>query len=171
MTNDHVTTSLMGNHKINKVKVEIYFAPEVIEAYASNDEICRINSLKPGEEYDVYPLEMHFKNIFEIVKSRVLELKTYEIFFNNIEYEDHQLIWKSNFDEKSKLMKIGVKYAEMNNLEYEDELDRAFQEWWDAVSIGEEMDELIKRQFEAGKDHPNKPILDGFIPRPSGTTD
>ena len=171
MTNDHVTTSLMGNHKINKVKVEIYFAPEVIEAYASNDEICRINSLKPGEEYDVYPLEMHFKNIFEIVKLSVLEFKTYEIFFNNIEYKGHQLIWKSNFDEKSKLMKIGVKYAEMNNLEYEDELDRAFQEWWDAVSIGEGMDELIKRQFKAGKDHPNKPILDGFIPRPSGTTD
>ena len=171
MTNNHVTTSLMGNHKINKVKVEIYFPPEIIEAYASNDEICRINSLKPGEEYDVYPLEMHFKNIFEIIKLSVLEFKTYEIFFNNIEYKGHQLIWKSNFDEKSKLMKIGVKYAEMNNLEYEDELDRAFQEWWDAVSIGEEMDELIKRQFEAGKDHPNKPILDGFIPRPSGTTD
>ena len=170
MTNNHVTTSLMGNHKINKVKVEIYFAPEVIEAYAANDEICRINSLKPGEEYDVYPLEMHFKNIFEIIKLSVLEFKTYEIFFNNIEYKGHQLIWKSNFDEKSKLMKIGVKYAEMNNLEYEDELDRAFQEWWDAVSIGEEMDQLIKRQFEAGKDHPNKPILDGFIPRPSGTT-
>ena len=171
MTNNHVTTYLMGNYKINQVMVEIYFAPKVIEVYASKDEICHIISLLPGEEYDVHPLEMHFKNIFEIVKSRVLEFKTYEIFFNNIEYEGHQLIWKSNFDEKSKLMKIGVKYAEMNNLEYDDELDRAFQEWWDAVSIGEEMDELIKRQFEAGKDHPNKPILDGFIPRPSGTSD
>ena len=169
MTNNHVTTSLMGNHKINKVKVEIYFAPEVIEAYASNDEICRINSLKPGEEYDVYPLEMHFKNIFEIVKSRVLELKTYEIFFNNIEYEGHQLIWKSNFDEELKLMKIGVKYSDMNNLEYEDELDRAFQEWWDVEVRDEDMDELIRKQFEAGRDHPNKPTLDGFIPRPKNT--
>ena len=88
----------MGNHKINKVKVEIYFAPKVIEAFASSDEIIIINNLKAGEEYDLYPLEMHFKNIFEIVKSRVLELKTYEMFFDNIEYEGHQLIWKSNFD-------------------------------------------------------------------------
>ena len=87
MTNNHVKTSLMGNHKINKVRVEIYFAPEVIEAYASSDEISLINNLKPGEEYDLYPLEMHFKNIFEIVKSRVLEFQTYEIFFDNIEYE------------------------------------------------------------------------------------
>ena len=37
--------------------------------------------------------------------------------------------------------------------------------------VNETQYNLIKRQFEAGKDHPNKPILDGFIPRPSGTSD
>ena len=166
MTSNHVNTSLMGNHKINKVRVEIYFAPKVIEAFASSDEIIIINNLKAGEEYDLYPLEMHFKNIFEIVKSRVLELKTYEMFFDNIEYEGHQLIWKSNFDEKSKLMKIGVTYSRMNDPEYEEELARALQEWWDAEARGEDMDELIRKQFEAGKDHPNKPTLAGFIPAP-----
>ena len=57
MTNNHVKTSLMGKHKINKVNVEIYFAPEVIEAFVSNDEISVINNLKAGEEYDLYPLE------------------------------------------------------------------------------------------------------------------
>ena len=160
----------MGNHKINKVKVEIYFAPKVIEAFASSDEIITINNLKAGEEYDLYPLEMHFKNIFEIVKSRVLELKTYEMFFDNIEYEGHQLIWKSNYDEKSKLMKIGVTYSRMNDPEYEEELARALQEWWDAEARGEDMDELIRKQFEDGKDHPNKPTLVGFVPAPKGTT-
>ena len=170
MTSNHVNTSLMGNHKINKVKVEIYFAPKVIEAFASSDEIIIINNLKAGEEYDLYPLEMHFKNIFEIVKSRVLELKTYEMFFDNIEYKGHQLIWKSNFDEKSKLMKIGVTYSRMNDPEYEEELARALQEWWDAEARGEDMDELIRKQFEAGKDHPNKPKLVGFIPAPNDTT-
>ena len=169
MTSNHVNTSLMGNHKINKVKEEIYFAPKVIEAFASSDEIIIINNLKAGEEYDLYPLEMHFKNIFEIVKSRVLELKTYEMFFDNIEYEGHQLIWKSNFDEKSKLMKIGVTYSRMNDPEYEEELARALQEWWDAEARGEDMDELIRKQFEAGKDHPNKPTLAGFIPAPKKT--
>ena len=67
MTTNHVNTSLMGKHKINKANVEIYFAPEVIEAFVSNDEISVINNLKAGEEYDLYPLETHFKNIFEIV--------------------------------------------------------------------------------------------------------
>ena len=170
MTINHVNTTLMGNHKINKVKVEIYFAPEVIEAYASPDEIPLINDLKPGEEYDLYPLEMHFKNIFEIVKLRVLELKTYEMFFDNIEYEGHKLVWRSNFDEKFKLMKIGVTYSKMNNPEYEEELAKALQEWWDAEARGEDMDELIRKQFEAGKDHPNKPTLVGFIPKPEKTT-
>ena len=169
MTSNHVNTSLMGNHKINKVKVEIYFAPKVIEAFASSDEIIIINNLKAGEEYDLYPLEMHFKNIFEIVKSRVLELKTYEMFFDNIEYEGHQLIWKSNFDEKSKLMKIGVTYSRMNDPEYEEEVARALQEWWDAEARGEDMDELIRKQFEACNDHPNKPTLAGFIPAPKKT--
>ena len=170
MTNNHVKTSLMGKHKINKVNVEIYFAPEVIEAYASCDDISIINNLKPGEEYDLYPLEMHFKNIFEIVKSRVLELKTYEMFFDNIEYEGHKLIWRSNYDEKSKLMKIGVTYSQMNNPKYEDELAKALQEWWDAEARGEDMDELIRKQFEDGKDHPNKPTLVGFVEAPKGTT-
>ena len=159
----------MGKHQIKKVNVEIYFAPKVIEAYASRDDITLINNLKPGEEYDLYPLEMHFKNIFEIVKSRILELKTYEMFFDNIEYEGHQLIWKSNFDEKSKLMKIGVTYSRMNDPEYEEELARVLQEWWDAEARGEDMDELIRKQFEAGKDHPNKPTLAGFIPAPKKT--
>ena len=166
MTINHVNTTLMGNHKINKVDVEIYFAPEVIEAYASSDEIPLINSLKPGEEYDLYPLEMHLKNIFEIVKSRVLEFKTYEMFFDNIEYEGHQLVWKSNFDEKSKLMKVGVTYSQMNNPEYQEEIAQALQEFWDAEARGEDMDELIRKQFEDGKDHPNKPSVVGLIPAP-----
>ena len=166
MTINHVNATLMGNHKINKVDVEIYFAPEVIEAYASSDEIPLINSLKPGEEYDLYPLEMHLKNIFEIVKSRVLEFKTYEMFFDNIEYEDHKLVWKSNFDEKSKLMKIGVTYSQMNNPEYQEEIAQALQEFWDAEARGEDMDELIRKQFEDGKDHPNKPSVVGLIPAP-----
>ena len=169
MTSNHVKTSLLGTYKINDVEVDIYFSPKVIEAYASNDEINLINSLKTGEKYDREPLETHFDNIFEIVKSRVLELETYVMYFDNIEYEGHQLIWKSNFDEKSKLMKIGVTYSRMNDPEYEEELARTLQEWWDAEARGEDMDELIRKQFEAGKDHPNKPTLAGFIPAPKKT--
>ena len=170
MTSNHVKTTLMGKHKINKVSVEIYFTPVVIEAYASADDISVINNLKPGEEYDLYPLEMHFKNIFQTVKSRVLELKTYEMFFDNIEYEGHHLVWRSNFDEKSKLMKIGVTYSHTNSPKYKEELNRDLEEWRDAEARGEDMDELIKQQFEASKERPNKPILVGFVPSPKDTT-
>ena len=92
------------------------------------------------------------------------------MFFDNIEYEGHKLIWRSNYDEKSKLMKIGVTYSQMNNPKYEDELAKALQEWWEAEARGEDMDELIRKQFEDGKDHPNKPTLVGFVPAPKGTT-
>ena len=64
---------------------------------------------------------------------------------------------------------LRVLYSDMNNLEYEDELDRAFQDWWEAETSGQDMDELIRQQFEAGKDHPNKPKLVGFIPAPKNT--
>ena len=106
----------------------------------------------------------HWVGIFDF-----LELKTYEMFFDNIEYEGHHLVWRSNFDEKSKLMKIGVTYSQMNNPDYQEELAKALQEWWDAEARGEDMDELIRQQFEAGKDHPNKPTLVGFIPAPKNT--
>lgn len=159
----------MGKHKINKVSVEIYFAPKVIESYASRDDITLINNLKPGEEYDLNPLEMHFKNIFQIVKSRVLELKTYEMFFDNIEYEGHHLVWRSNFDEKSKLMEIGVTYSKMNNPDYQQEVANALQDFWDAEERGEDMDEYIRKQFEDTKEDPKKPILVGSLVVPKNT--
>ena len=169
MTSNHVKTTLMGKHKINKVNVEIYFAPEVIEAYASSDDISIINNLKPSEEYDLNPLEMHFKNIFEIVKSRVLELETYVMYFDNIEYEGHQLVWKSNFNEKSKLMEVGVTYSQMNNPDYQQEVANALQDFWDAEERGEDMDEYIRIQFEDTEDDLKKPILVGSLPSPKNT--
>ena len=169
MTSNHVKTSLLGNYKINDVEVDIYFSPEVIEAYASNDEINLINNLKIGEKYDRDPLEKHFDKIFEIIKSRVLELKTYEVYFDNIEYEGRQLVWKSNFNEKSKMMEIGVTYSQMNNPDYQQEVANALQDFWDAGERGEDMDEYIRKQFEDTKDDPNKPILMGSLPAPKNT--
>ena len=159
----------MGNYKINDSEVDIYFSPRVIEAYASNDEINLINNLKIGEKYDRDPLENHFDNIFEIVKSRVLELETYVMYFDNIEYEGHHLLWKSNFNEKSKLMEIGVTYSLLNSSDYQQEIANALQEFWDAEERGEDMDEYIRRQFEDTKDNPKKPTLVGSLPAPKNT--
>ena len=169
MTSNHVNTSLVGNYKINDVEVDIYFTPRVIEAYASNEEIYLINKLKIGEKYDRDPLETHFDNIFEIVKSRVLELETYEVYFDNIEYEGNQLIWKSYFDEKSNLIEIGVTYSQMNYPDYQQEVADALQDFWDAEERGEDMDEFISKQFEVSKDNPKKPKLVGLLPAPKNT--
>ena len=169
MTSNHVNTSLVGNYKINYVKVDIYFSPEVIEAFASNNEISIINKLKIGEKYDRDPLEKHFDNIFEIVKLRVLELETYEVYFDNIEYEGNQLIWKSYFDEKSNLIEIGVTYSQMNYPDYQQEVADTLQDFWDAEERGEDMDEFISKQFEVNKDNPKKPKLVGLLIAPKNT--
>jgi hypothetical protein len=169
MTSNHVNTFLVGNYKINDVDVDIYFTPRVIEAYASNEEISLINKLKIGEKYDRDPLEMHFDSIFEIVKLRVLELKTYKVYFDNIEYEGNQLIWKSYFDEKSKLMEIAVTYSQTNCPDYQQKVADALQEFWDAEERGEDMDQYISRQFEANKDKLNMPKLVGLVPSSKNT--
>ena len=108
----------------------------------------------------------HFDNIFEIVKSRVLELETYEVYFDNIEYEGNQLIWKSYFDEKSNLIEIGVTYSQMNYPDYQQEVADALQEFWDAEERGEDMDEYISKQFEVSKDDPKNPKLVDLLPTP-----
>ena len=136
MTSNHVNTSLLGNYKINDVEVEINFTPRVIEVLASNDEINVINNLKIGEKFDVYPLEKHFDNIFKIIKSRVLKFKTYLMFVDTIEYLDHELKWRSNFNEKEKLMHVQIIYSEMNSLDYQQDLANAIQEFSNAEERG-----------------------------------
>ena len=46
MTNNHVKMSLMGSYKINDIKVDIFFSPKVIEAFATKDEINQVNNMK-----------------------------------------------------------------------------------------------------------------------------
>ena len=91
------------------------------------------------------------------------------MYFDNIEYEGHHLLWRSNFNEKSKLMEIGVTYSQMNSSDYQQEIANALQEFWDAEERGEDMDEYIRRQFEDTKDNLKKPTLVGSLPAPKNT--
>ena len=166
MTSNHVNKSLLGNYKINDFDVDIYFMPRVIGAFASKHEVQIVNKVKYGEEFEIPDLENHFNNIFEIVKSRILKYETYEMFFDTIDYLDQELKWKSHFNEKTKLIEIHVNYSEMNCPEYQDEINKALQELWDAEERGEDVDEYIRRQFEANKDDPKKPKIVGSLPAP-----
>ena len=58
----------------------------------------------------------------------------------------------------------------MNCPEYQDEINKALQELWDAEERGEDVDEYIRRQFEANKDDPQKPKIVGSLPAPKRTT-
>ena len=145
MTSNHVNKSLLGNYKINDFDVDIYFMPRVIEAFASQQEVQIINKVKYGEKFEIPDLENHFNNIFEIVKSRILKYETYEMFFDTIDYLDQELKWKSNFNEKTKLIEIYVNYSKINYPEYQVEINKALQELWDAEERGEDVDEYIRR--------------------------
>ena len=166
MTSNHVNKSLLGNYKINDVDVDIYFMPRVIEAFASKQEVQIVNKVNYGEKFEIPDLENHFNNIFEIVKSRILKYETYEMLFDTIDYLDQELKWKSHFNEKTKLIEIHVNYSEMNCPEYQDEINKTLQELCDAEERGEDVDEYIRRQFEANKDDPKKPKIVGSLPAP-----
>ena len=166
MTSNHVNKSLLGNYKINDVDVDIYFMPRVIEVFASKQEVQIVNKVNYGEKFEIPDLENHFNNIFEIVKSRILKYETYEMLFDTIDYLDQELKWKSHFNEKTKLIEIHVNYSEMNCPEYQDEINNALQELWEAEERGEDVDEYIRRQFEANKDDPKKPKIVGSLPAP-----
>ena len=163
MTSNHVNKSLLGNYKINDVDVDIYFMPRVIEAFASQQEVQIVNKVKYGEKFEIPDLENHFNNIFEIVKSRILKYETYEMFFDTIDYLNQELKWKSSFNKNTKLIEIHVNYSEVNCPEYQDEINKALQELWEAEERGEDVDEYIRRQFEDTKENPNKPILVGSL--------
>ena len=45
MTNNHVNKS-PGTYKIKDMIVDIYFSPKVIETYASDEEIHKLNNIK-----------------------------------------------------------------------------------------------------------------------------
>ena len=62
MTNNHVNKPLMGTYKIKDMIVDIYFSPKVIETYASDEEIHKLNNIK-----DFQKSYIHFKNLQNIV--------------------------------------------------------------------------------------------------------
>ena len=64
MTNNHVNKSLMGTYKIRDMIVDIYFSPKVIETYASDEEIHKLNNIKDFQKADFKDLENHFLFVF-----------------------------------------------------------------------------------------------------------
>jgi len=163
MTNNHVNKSLMGTYKIRDMIVDIYFSPKVIETFASDEEIYKLNNIKDFQKSDFKDLENHFENIFKIIKERVLEFRTYTMYFDTIEYQNIELIWSSGCDHKLKLMEVDVSYSQMNDLEYLASIAEEVKAFDEAQENGEDMQDWIEKRREENKDG-SKPQIVGSIP-------
>ncbi len=166
MTNNHVKMSLMSSYKINDVKVDIFFSPKVIEAFATKDEINQVNNIEAYTEIDLDELESHFEKIFNIIKKRVVEFETYTMFFDTIEYENVELIWKSSFHNELKLMEINVSYSQMNDPNYRQILIDTTNSFHQAQENGKDMNEWIKRHQNNNLKEGENPLIVGMIPEP-----
>ena len=109
MKNFHVISYVLGDYFIEDIKVEVYYAPAVIESFYSNKEIGLLIEKKKDKDT--------LDGIFEIIKSRVSELEALEIWHDVIEYKGIELIWKSFFNAKEKKMGVEVLYSRDNHPE------------------------------------------------------
>ncbi|MDC3169426.1 hypothetical protein OA871_00105 [Paracoccaceae bacterium] len=111
MKNYHVISYAVGNYTIDDIKVEIYYAPAVIEGFYSKKEIGALIESKANNNV--------LDGIFNIIKDRTLELKTFEIWHDVIEYKGIELIWKSFFNAEKNKMGVEVLYSRDNHTQNE----------------------------------------------------
>ena len=163
MTKNHVNKSLLGTYKIRDMIVDIYFSPKVIETYASDEEIHKLNNIKDFQKTDFKNLEDHFENIFKIIKERVLEFRTYTMYFDTIEYQNVELIWSSSCDHELKLMEVDVSYSQMNDPKYLESIAEEVNAFNEAQENGEDMQDWIEKRREEDKDG-SKPKILGMLP-------
>ena len=126
-------------------------------------------NIKDFQKSDFKNLENHFENIFKIIKERVLEFRTYSMYFDTIEYQNIELIWSSGCDHELKLMEVDVSYSQMNGPKYLASIAEEVEAFDEAQENGEDMQDWIEKRREENKDG-SKPQIVGSIPDFSKTT-
>ena len=111
MKNYHVISYVVGDYTIDDIKVEVYYAPAVIDGFYSKKEIGALIESKTDNNV--------LDGIFNIIKDRTSELKTFEIWHDVIEYNGIELIWKSFFNAEENKMGVEVLYSRDNHLQSE----------------------------------------------------
>ena len=111
MNNFYVISYVLGDYLIDNIKVEVYYAPAVIESFYSKKEIGLLIQKKKDKDL--------LDGIFEIIKTRTSELEAFEIWHDVIEYKGIELIWKSFFNAEEKKMGVEVLYSRDNHSERE----------------------------------------------------
>ena len=111
MNNFYVISYVLGDYLIDDIKVEVYYAPAVIESFYSNKEIGLLIEKKKDKDT--------LDGIFEIINSRTSELEAFEVWHDVIEYQGVELIWKSFFNAEEKKLGVEVLYSRDNHPEIE----------------------------------------------------
>ncbi len=111
MKNFHVISYVLGDYLIDDIKVEVYYAPAVVESFYSKKEIGQLIERKKGKNV--------LDGIFQIIKSRTSELGVFEVWYDVIEYRGIELIWKSIFNAERRKMGVEVLYSKGNHPEQE----------------------------------------------------
>ena len=107
MKNFHVISYVLGDYLIEDIKVEVYYAPAVVNSFYSKKEI--------GELIENKRDKVILDGIFTIIKNRTSELEVFEVWHDVIEYKGIELIWKSFFNAEEKKMGVEVLYSRDNN--------------------------------------------------------
>ncbi len=100
MNNINVISYVLADYKINEVFVDICFTSGVVEAFYTKKNLMAIEEGRL--ESDI------FDEVFNIIKGRVKSLNTYEVWYDLIEYENRELVWKSRYDENKEIMYVEV---------------------------------------------------------------
>lgn len=142
MIKNHINISLCRNFKIDDVNVRINFMPSVIEVFGSNQEIAQINNFEVDKNLEIHKLNQHFINIFEIIKLRVVNLKTYIMFLDTISYQSKTLQWKSTFKKSLSFMQVDVKLLNQQHFNY------ALHKFQNVYETEDDMISALKKYYE-----------------------
>ena len=107
-----VISYVVADYSIDDVIVNIYFAPAVVTTFLSTSEIASL-----GRKNDKNATI--FNEIFSIIKEQVSSFGTYEVWYDLIEYNGVELVWKSKYMENTKTMLVDVLHFENKNEENE----------------------------------------------------
>lgn len=106
MRNFYVISYVLRKYIIEDIKVEVLYAPAVVESFYSKKEISELIEEKIDENI--------LDGIFNIIKKRTAELDALEIWHDVIEYRGIELVWKSFFNTNKNRLGVEVLYSKDN---------------------------------------------------------
>ena len=99
---------MIADYQISDVKMEIYFAPAVLDAFYSKEGLITLSKESRGKQEAL-------DGIIKIIEGQVEKYNTYEIWYDLIDYKGIELVWKSKFVEEKKTMYVEVLYSKGNH--------------------------------------------------------